>query len=623
MTVISGRWRTVAACAVVVTATVVGLLGASPAVVDAGSAVAVNGEGAASMAAVDELVEEFLENEDFAGATVAITRGSRLVWSKGYGYADSTNGVEMQPEHRSRIGSTSKMLTAIAAMQLVEQGAIDLDQHLYSSDIAPLWGSEGWTTPGAIVGTDGALEDPADYVSAMIAGVDALGEYFPPADHVDEIPSLPWALLLQASYEQQITMTLERASDVQVRNVLSHTAGYLRSGSNAEAAAADHFGVSIDEVTSAQHHQAVLMGSDGAPFSFDPGTAESYSNQGFSVAGLLIEEASEEGSYRDYVEQHLLGPLGLTDVVPNNANLGALDTVGHSSDGAPLDADPTAISRLGLATGGWKASARDLARIMCSTDQTANHLRSLEPETVVEMADDAVAGAPGTNPIGWDASDGTEMTKNGDSSGGASRISKFLPGAFATTDDEINVAMVVNQSDGVPSTTLLRDVAEVAAEADVPSTYDLFDPAHPCRIDPGFTTVTESVPTSDPEPSPSIVIRRLSVDPEDVHTLDSAGRPCAGEPPAEVSAHVGASSELQSVELTWRIGEGEPAEPLAMETVDGRRFVAELDPFDEGTLPAGPSTPLTLMVTATDATGTTATAEHEVTLRRCELSVRG
>ena len=287
------------------------------------------------MAAVDELVEEFLGNEDFAGATVAVTRGSRLVWSKGYGYADSTNGVEMQPQHRSRIGSTSKMLTAIAAMQLVEQGAIDLDQHLYSSDIAPLWGSEGWTTPGAIVGTDGALEDASDYVSAMIAGVDALGEYFPPADHVDDIPSLPWALLLQASYEQQITTTLERASDVLVRNVLSHTAGYLKSGSNAEAAAADHFGVSIDEVTSAQHHQAVLMGSDGAPFSFDPGTAESYSNQGFSVAGLLIEEASEEGSYRDYVEQHLLGPLGLTDVVPNNADLGALDSVGHSSDGAP------------------------------------------------------------------------------------------------------------------------------------------------------------------------------------------------------------------------------------------------------------------------------------------------
>ena len=184
----------------------------------------------------------------------------------------------------------------------------------------------------------------------------------------------------------------------------------------------------------------------------------------------------------------------------------------------PLDADPTAISRLGLSTGGWKASARDLARIMCSTDQTANHLRSLEPETVVEMADDAVAGAPGTNPIGWDASDGTEMTKNGDSSGGTSRISKFLPGAFDATDDEINVAVVVNQSDGMPSTTLLRDVAEVAADADVPSTYDLFDAGHPCRNQLGLTT-GEQVPPGKPAPSGPVGVPRGERD-----DLDAAKR---------------------------------------------------------------------------------------------------
>ena len=272
-----------------------------------------------------------------------------------------------------------------------------------------------------------------------------------------------------------------------MRHVLSHTAGYLNSGSGAKDGAAEHFGVSVDDVTAAQHHQAVLLGTDGAPFLSDPGTIEKYSNHGFSVAGLLIEEASDEGSYREYVEQHLLEPLGLTDVVPNNAELGALDTVPHSSDGDPLDVDPTVISRLGLSTGGWTASARDLARIMCSTDQTADNLRSLEPATVVEMAADAVASAPGVNPLGWDSSNGTEMTKNGSISGGTSRISKFLPGAFDGTDDEINVAVAVNQSGATPPASLLRNIAQVAADASVPATYDLFDAGppvpHPARPD--------------------------------------------------------------------------------------------------------------------------------------------
>ena len=501
----------------IVATTVVGLLGAQGA--DARAATApVNGDGASALATVDELVQQYLDDNDMAGATVAITKGSRLVWSKGYGYADPANDVEMQPQHRSKIGSTSKVITAIAAMQLVEDGDIDLDQPVYGSNIAPLWGSEWGTTPGSVVSTDGALEDPSDYASAMIAGVDALGAQFPPAEHLDEIPSLPWALLLQASYEQQIETTLERASNVQVRHVLSHTAGYLNSGSDAKDGAAEHFGVSVDDVTAAQHHQAVLLGTDGAPFLSDPGTTEKYSNHGFSVAGLLIEEASAEGSYRDYVEQHLLEPLGLTDVVPNNAELGGLDTVPHSSDGDPLDVDPTVISRLGLSTGGWTASARDLARIMCSTDQTADNLRSLEPASVVEMAADAVASAPGVNPLGWDSSNGTEMTKNGAISGGTSRISKFLPGAFDATVDEINVAVAVNQSGATPPSSLLRNLAQVAADAPVPASYDLFDAGHRCRNQLGLTT-GEQVPPGKPAPSGPVGVPRGERD-----DLDAAKR---------------------------------------------------------------------------------------------------
>jgi CubicO group peptidase (beta-lactamase class C family) len=285
-----------------------------------------------------------------------------------------------------------------------------------------------------------------------------------------------------------------------VRHVLSHTAGYLDSGSAAKEGAADHFGVSLDEVTAAQYHQAVLLGTAGAPFLADPGTAEKYSNHGFSVAGLLIEEASDEGSYRDYVEQHLLDPLGLPDVVPNNAELGVLDTVPHSSAGEPLDVDPTTISRLGLSTGGWTASARDLARIMCSIDQTADNQRSLEPATVVEMAADAVASAPGVNPLGWDSSNGTEMTKNGAIPGGTSRISKFLAGAFDGTDDEINVAVAVNQSGATPPASLLRNIAQVAADASVPATYDLFEAVHRCRTQPGLT-IGERVPPAKPAPT--------------------------------------------------------------------------------------------------------------------------
>ncbi len=422
--------------------------------------VPVTGSGAQALAFVDgqsldAKILAYLADKGAPGATVAITKDSRLVWAKGYGFADMTTKRLMQPETRSRIGSVSKFITTVGALQLVEDGRLDLDQHVYAPSATPLWGSDPGATPGVVFEPGGVLEDPADYFDAMVAGVDNLGEYFPPAEHLDEMPSLNWALLNQAAYEEQIETTMARASTVQVRHLLSHTAGFSKSGKGAQEAAAELAGISVDDVTTAQTHQAFLMGlSDaGAPFVLDPGTQEKYSNQGFSVAGYIAGNASDEGDYRAYVENHVLEPLGLIDVVPNNADISELDAQPHSGSDVPYAPDseqglnPTIVSRLGLATGGWSATARDLTRVMCAIDRGSNNLRALEPETVELMGADAVPGASGVNPLGWDGSSATEQTKNGDVTGGAARISKFLPGAFDADDAEINVAMAVNKGD--------------------------------------------------------------------------------------------------------------------------------------------------------------------------------
>ena len=469
------------------------------------AAVPVSGEGAPALSRVDAMVRQYLDEHDVPGATVAITKGSRLIWAKGYGYADASSGTLMQPETRSRIGSTSKVLTTIGAMQLAESGALDLDQHVYGSAAAPLWGADPGTTPGVVVTPDGVLEDPGAYFDAMVAGVDLLGETFPPSEHLDEWPSLPWALLNQAAYEQEVDTVLERASTVRVRNLLSHTAGLRKGGGDeAKEAAQEHFGTTADELTESQLHQGALMGMSGGPlFVLDPGTEWKYSNWGFAFAGQIIGAASEEGDYRQYIENHLLAPLGLEDVVPNNVSISELDALPHDADNVPYALDPDTVSRLLLATGGWSASARDLARVMCSIDGTSNHLRALQPETVDLMASDTEPNAAGLNPFGWDkyTPSSGELTKNGEIPGGSSRISKFLPGAFASDPDaEINVAVAINKGDSVPSAGLLRKLAEIAAQADVGADYDLFDPAYACYVEESLGLAVR--PLSPPQSSP-------------------------------------------------------------------------------------------------------------------------
>ncbi len=76
---------------------------------------------------VDSFVREQNELAPFAGAMAAIVRGGEALFLKGYGSADITTGRGVdERETLFRLGSTSKLFTWIAVMQLVEQGRLDL-----------------------------------------------------------------------------------------------------------------------------------------------------------------------------------------------------------------------------------------------------------------------------------------------------------------------------------------------------------------------------------------------------------------------------------------------------------------------------------------------------------------
>jgi CubicO group peptidase (beta-lactamase class C family) len=77
---------------------------------------------------LDAMVPLQLEREDIAGATISVVKDGKLLFSKGYGYADVANKKPVSPETTLfRPGSVSKLFTWTAVMQLHEQGKLDLD----------------------------------------------------------------------------------------------------------------------------------------------------------------------------------------------------------------------------------------------------------------------------------------------------------------------------------------------------------------------------------------------------------------------------------------------------------------------------------------------------------------
>jgi CubicO group peptidase (beta-lactamase class C family) len=80
---------------------------------------------------LDGMVPYALKAGDMAGAVVVVVKDGTVLLQKGYGYADVSKKLAMDPEQTMvRIGSTSKLFTWTAVMQLVEKGLLDLDRNI-------------------------------------------------------------------------------------------------------------------------------------------------------------------------------------------------------------------------------------------------------------------------------------------------------------------------------------------------------------------------------------------------------------------------------------------------------------------------------------------------------------
>jgi CubicO group peptidase (beta-lactamase class C family) len=78
---------------------------------------------------LDGLLPLQLKRDDIAGATVSIVKDGKLLFAKGYGYADFEKAKPVSAQETLfRPGSISKLFTWTAVMQLFEQGKLDLDR---------------------------------------------------------------------------------------------------------------------------------------------------------------------------------------------------------------------------------------------------------------------------------------------------------------------------------------------------------------------------------------------------------------------------------------------------------------------------------------------------------------
>ncbi|HKY98542.1 MAG TPA: serine hydrolase domain-containing protein [Gemmatimonadaceae bacterium] len=208
----------------------------------------ITGTAVPSMVNVDIAVSKLMTEWHIPGGAVGVMKDGRLVYARGFGYADMEAQKEATPDALFRIASVSKPVTKAAILKLVEQGKFSLDAPAFAllPNLTPL--------PGATV----------DPLLAFIT----------------------------------------------VSHLLEHTGGWDRDMSGdpmflpLQIAAA----TSTPAPASAE---AIVRYMMGKPLDFTPGSRFAYSNFGYAVLGRIIEHVSGK-SYEQFVKETVLAPAGVT-----------------------------------------------------------------------------------------------------------------------------------------------------------------------------------------------------------------------------------------------------------------------------------------------------------------------
>ena len=88
-------------------------------------------KGNLDISTIDDFMTNEIERLNIPGASLAIVKGDQVEYLQGYGLSNP-DGTEMTAQTPVVLGSTSKSFTALAIMQLVEQGKISLEDPVQS-----------------------------------------------------------------------------------------------------------------------------------------------------------------------------------------------------------------------------------------------------------------------------------------------------------------------------------------------------------------------------------------------------------------------------------------------------------------------------------------------------------
>jgi D-alanyl-D-alanine carboxypeptidase len=254
---------------------------------------------------------------------------------------------------------------------------------------------------------------------------------------------------------------LTRATEVTIRQLLSHTSGYQDYWPQ------DYVMPMMLQPVTARKIMDIWARK---PLDFEPGSKWQYSNTNYVIAGVIIEKASGK-SLLDFMQEQIFTPLGMKSVASMNVTKGnASDPVGYLRYAlGPLRPAPKEGAGWLFAAGELAMTAEDLAR----WDIAMMDQKLLKPASYREFEKEILL----TNGVSTHYALGLSVAMEGGhralSHGG--EVSGFTAENVVLPDERVAIVVLTNQ-DAVSAS---GDIAHAA----LPMLFESNDPATPQKTE--------------------------------------------------------------------------------------------------------------------------------------------
>jgi CubicO group peptidase (beta-lactamase class C family) len=258
--------------------------------------------------------------DNIPGVAIAFVKDGRLVYARGFGWADEKAQKQIQPNSVFRLASISKSLTAIGILKLVQDRKLCMNQVVFAT-----------TGPRRYLPCVGPVLGPIQPIPGPGYSIDP------------------------------------RVYDITVQDLMQMSGGWITKDSG-------DWGFQIQQAATAlgikglPNRGEVIRYGINHPLDYTPGTTFSYANFNFMILGQIIERVTGQ-PYEKWMKANVLEPMAARHAnvglmgkrLPNEVHYYKVEP--HQKNAVCCMALPMPIID---SFGGWTASIIDLAHVQAT-----------------------------------------------------------------------------------------------------------------------------------------------------------------------------------------------------------------------------------------------------------------